>query len=96
MALQFNYLTDKGAFVYKSGGWQVDAAKVQGAVRDLAHDLLTIEATGDYAGARRMLDTLGVLRPNISATLGRVGNVPVDIRPIFATADELDPSGRGR
>ncbi len=96
MALQFNYLTDKGAFVYKGGAWQVDPAKVQGAVRDLAHDLLTIEATGDYAGAKKMLDTLGILRPNISATLGRVGNVPVDIRPVFATADELDPPGRGR
>ena len=69
MALQFNYLTDKGAFVHKEGRWEVDPAKIQGGVRDLAHDLLTIEATGDYAGAKRMLDTLGVLRPEMKATL---------------------------
>jgi len=96
MALQFNYLTDKGAFVYAGGAWHVDPAKIQGAVRDLAHDLLTIEATGDYAGAKKMLDTLGVMRPDISSTLARVGNVPVDIRPVFTTADELDPAGKGR
>jgi hypothetical protein len=95
MALQFNYLTDKGGFVNKDGEWQVDPAKIQGAVRDLAHDLLMIEATGDYAGAKKMLDTLGVLRPQVGATLGRVG-VPVDIRPIFSTADSLDPKGQGR
>ena len=39
--------------------WEVDATKIKGAVRDLAHDLLTIEATGDYAGAKRCSDTLG-------------------------------------
>ncbi len=96
MALQFNYLTDKGAFVYKGGAWQVDAAKIKDAVRDLAHDLLMIEATGDLAGAKKMLDTLSVLRPDVSATLAKVTAVPVDINPVFVTADELDPAGAGR
>jgi hypothetical protein len=92
MALQFNYLSDKGAFVYKGNAWEVDEAKVRSGVRDLAHDLLTIEATGDYAGAKRMLDTLGVLRPDMSATLGRLGAIPVDIRPVFETADKIAPA----
>ena len=48
-----------------------------------------IEASGDYAGAKRMLDTLGVLRPEMKATLNRVSGVPVDIRPIFETADQI-------
>jgi hypothetical protein len=91
MALQFNYLTDKGAFVHRNNGWEVDSAKIRGAVRDLAHDLLMIEATGDYAEAKKMLDTLSVLRPDVSATLARVGNVPVDIRPVFVTAEEIAP-----
>ena len=30
---------------------------MKGAVRDLTHDLLTLEAQGDYAGAKRMLNT---------------------------------------
>jgi len=73
----------------------VDAAKIRGGVRDLAHELLTIEARGDYAGAKRMLDTLSVLRPEMKATLAAVdkpaGAVPVDIRPIFVTAEEIAP-----
>lgn len=91
MALQFNYLADKGAFVHREGGWGVDAAKIKGGVRDLAHELLTIEATGDYAGAKRMLDQLGVLRPEMKATIASVSAVPVDIRPVFVTADGIAP-----
>jgi hypothetical protein len=94
MALQFNYLADKGAFVHKGNAWEVDSSKIRGGVRDLAHELLTIEARGDYASAKRMLDTLGVLRPEMSATLGRVSAVPVDIRPIFETADKIAPISR--
>ena len=64
--------------------WEVDPAKISGGVRDLAHDLLTIEATGDYAGAKKMLDTLGVMRPEMKATLapGRsgAGGYPADFR----------------
>ncbi len=92
MALQFNYLTDKGAFVHKGTHWEVDESKIRGAVRDLAHDLLTLEATGDYAGAKRMLDTLSVLRPEMNATLKSIGSVPVDIRPMFVTAENIAPS----
>lgn len=91
MAVQFNYLTDKGAFVYRNGFWEVDAAKIKGAVRDLAHDLLTIEATGDYAGAKQMFDKLAVLRPDTSATIARMSKLPVDIRVSFVTADAIAP-----
>jgi hypothetical protein len=94
MAMQFNYLVDKGAFVHKGNAWEVDSSKIRGGVRDLAHELLTIEARGDYAGAKRMLDSLGVLRPEMSATLGRVSAVPVDIRPVFETADKIAPPGK--
>jgi hypothetical protein len=92
MALQFNYLVDKGAFVERDGRWEVNAQRIHEGVRDLAHDLLTIEATGNYAAAKKMLDTLGVMRPQVKATLNRVGGVPVDIRTIFATADQVAPA----
>jgi hypothetical protein len=69
-------------------------AKMRGAVRDLAHELLTVEATGDYAGAKKMLDTLSVMRPDVAETLRRVEHVPVDIRPVFVTADAIAPESR--
>ena len=83
MALQFNYLMDKGAFVAKPDGtFAVDFTKVQGAVRDLVHDLLEIEATGDYARAKKMLDELGVVRPALEKALERLRDIPTDIEPI--------------
>jgi hypothetical protein len=83
MALQFNYLMDKGAFVARSDGtFAVDFAKIQPAVRDLAHDLLTIEATGDYAEAKKMLDELGVLRPALQQALAKLTDIPTDIAPV--------------
>jgi hypothetical protein len=57
MAVQFNYLVDRGALVADAGGtYEVNFEKMKSAVRDLDHDLLTLEATGDYAGAKKMLD----------------------------------------
>jgi len=83
MALQFNYLSDKGAFVAnRDGTFAVDFAKIKGAVRDLTHDLLTLEAEGNYAAAKRMLDTLGVIRPAMQKALDGLKDLPTDIDPV--------------
>jgi hypothetical protein len=83
MAMQFNYLTDKGAFVaHADGTFSVDETKIKSAVRDLTHDILTIEAQGDYAAAKRMLDTLGVIRPPMQRAIDNLKSVPVDIDPV--------------
>lgn len=90
MALQFNFLIDHGAFVERPDGtFEVNYLKVKGATRDLTQRLLTIEAQGDYAAAKSLLDQLGVLRPRVAAALDKLKDIPVDIRPIFVTADEL-------
>jgi hypothetical protein len=90
MAVQFNYLNDKGAFVEQPDGFfAVSVATMKSAIADLAHDLLTLEATGDYAAARQMLDTLGVVRPSVQRVLQRLQGIPTDIEPLFVTADEL-------
>ena len=45
MAMQFNYLSDKGAFVANPDGtFAVNFGKIKAGVRDLCHDLLTVEA----------------------------------------------------
>ncbi|HZL69355.1 MAG TPA: hypothetical protein VFC29_18730 [Candidatus Limnocylindrales bacterium] len=92
MAIQVNYLMDKGAFVMRPDEtFAVDYAKIKDAVRDLTHDLLTLEAEGNYAGAKKMLDTLGVLRPEFKRALDKLGDIPVDIEPIFVTAEKVAP-----
>jgi Peptidase family M49 len=95
MAVQFNYLFDRGTFVeHGDGTFSVDMEKIKGAVQDLDHDLLTMEAEGNYAGAKEMLDNLGVLRPALKRAVDRLQGIPTDIEPIFVTADALAPSGK--
>jgi hypothetical protein len=95
MAIQFNYLMDKGAFVQNADGtFSVDMAKIKTAIAELDHDLLTIEAEGNYAGAKKMLDELGVMRPALRKALDSLQGIPTDIEPIFVTADELAPMAK--
>jgi hypothetical protein len=92
MAMQVNYLTDHGGFIARPDGrFEVNFDKIKTAVRDLDHDLLTLEATGDYAGTKRMLDQLGVIRPNMQKALDGLNHIPVDIEPVFVTANQLAP-----
>jgi len=93
MAIQFNYFMDKGAFVaHADGTFSVDMSKIKSAIADLDHDLLTIEAEGNYAGAKKMLDELGVIRPPLRKALDSLQGIPTDIEPQFVTADELSPA----
>jgi hypothetical protein len=92
MALQFNYLMDKGAIVVSPDGtFAVDFAKIKPAVRDLTHDILTIEATGDYAAAEKMLARLAVMRAPMLKALDGLREIPVDIEPVHVTAMEVAP-----
>jgi hypothetical protein len=87
MAIQFNYLRDKGGFVLNSDGTvAVDFSKIKDAVRALDHDFLTLEATGDYAGAKKMISELAVVRPEVQRLLDRLKSTPTDIEPIFDDA----------
>jgi hypothetical protein len=85
VALQFNYLTDEGAIKFNEakGTFSVDHAKIKDSVRKLTHDLLMVEAEGNYDGAKAMLDKYAVIRPPMQQALDRLRDVPVDIEPIF-------------
>jgi hypothetical protein len=97
MALQFNYLADKGAFTASADGrFKVDVPKTKTAVRYLAHDLLTIEATGDYVRAKKMLNELAILRPNLRTALDGLREIPTDINPAPVTANEISPAAGPR
>ncbi|HET6933643.1 MAG TPA: hypothetical protein VFI72_02315 [Candidatus Angelobacter sp.] len=96
MAIQVNYFLDKGGFIANQDGtFSVDLSKIKDAVAGLDHDLLTLEATGDYAGAKKMLTELSVIRPEVQKALDRLKSVPIDIEPIFVTADALLTGGAG-
>jgi hypothetical protein len=88
VALQFNYLSDEGAFKYneQTGTFSVDPGKIKQAVQKLTHDILTLQAEGSYEKAKAMLDKYAVIRPQMQSALDRLVSVPVDIEPEFPLA----------
>ena len=90
VAIQLNTFLDAGAVtVDPDGRFAVDHSRIRGAVEGLTRRLMTIQAHGDYDEAVRVLETLGVVRPEVQRVLDRLGDVPVDIRPRYVTAETL-------
>jgi hypothetical protein len=104
MALQVNWLLDRGAFVERRDGtFGVEAAKVRGAVADLTREIMTLQARGDREAARAWLARDGAVRPAVQRVIERARGAPVDIAPRFVTAEALagrrsrsDNAGSGR
>ena len=61
----------------------VVAGKIREAVAGLTHDLMTLEAEGQYDVAKGLLEKAVVIRPEVQRVLDRLRGVPVDIEPIF-------------
>lgn len=82
-ALQFNYLLEKGVITPEDGRFRISYEDFPGAIAQLVQDLLTVQAAGDYAGAKALLDRYGVMPPVLAEALARLDGVPVDILPLY-------------
>jgi hypothetical protein len=92
MALQVNNLLDAGAIrIDSQGRFSLDVAKTKRAVTSLTTQIMTLQAHGDYAGVKRLLDRMSVIRPEVQRVLDQLDQAPVDIAPQFVTANTLAP-----
>ena len=90
IAIQLNYFLDQGAFVVGADGrFTVDEVKMTAAITSLTRDIMTLQAEGSYQKAKALIETLGVVRPQVQQVLDRLTGVPVDIEPKFTTAATL-------
>ncbi len=88
--IQVNWMLEHGALRFDDEGRITgDLPAMEAAVKSLATEILTLEAEGDYDRAGRLLDTYGHLTPELQAAVARIGDVPVDIRPVFEVRDLL-------
>jgi len=89
--IQFDWLREKGALHYDetTGRFDGDLAAIVAANRDLAHEILTIQATGDYDRAVQFIARYTTMRPELQSTLDRLSGVPVDIRPDYRVKDKM-------
>jgi hypothetical protein len=90
MALQFNYLLEKGAFTFDSGTktFGVDIAKMKDAAKELTGLIMTIQAEGRYDSAKSLFDTYVTIPASMQAILDSMKDIPVDIAPRYTLAHE--------
>ena len=90
VAIQLNTFLDTGAVTVSSDGtFQINHDRIPSAVETLTSRIMTIQAEGNYKEAQEMLEKLGVVRPEVQIVLDRLTEIPIDIRPIYATAEQL-------
>ena len=90
VAIQLNAFLDTGAVIADPGGtFSVDHTKIRKTVQDLTRRLMMLQARGDYAAAQDIMNTLGVVRPEVQDVLDRLQSIPIDIEPHFMTAETL-------
>jgi hypothetical protein len=87
-ALQVRWFRDRGAFLPRPDGtFAVDVPRMKAAVRELVHELLTIEANGDYEAAGKLLERARELPRETQAALQRLNGIPTDIEPVWHPED---------
>ncbi len=90
IAIQLNYLLDQRGFVVNGDGtFAVNTERVKEGVAGLTRDIMTIQAEGNYAAAKALGETMGVVRQPVQKLLDKLASIPVDIEPLFTTADDL-------
>jgi hypothetical protein len=88
--IQFNYLVEKGAVVRDSDGrYGYVSDKMFEAVKSLAHDILMIQAHGDYAAASAFVGKYGQMGTELQSALEMLADVPTDIRPSYPVEEQM-------
>jgi hypothetical protein len=85
VVIQTNYLLAKGAIaVTPDGRFRPVLSKFAGGIKELAHDLLMVEAQGSYAGAQNLVKKYGKVPAPMAKLLASLKDLPVDVDPVFA------------
>lgn len=85
VVIQANYLLSKGAIaVTPDGRFRPVLEKFAGGIKDLARELLMVEAQGSYAGAQELVKKYGKVPATMAKLLGSLKDIPVDVDPVFA------------
>ncbi len=89
MVLQTNYLLERGAVeITDDGKFRPVPDLFEAAFRDLAHELLMIQAEGDYEAAVAFAEKYGAVNPAMVTAIDALAAIPVDIDPSFPFASK--------
>lgn len=90
-AIIYNYLLEKGGYVFDEGTQKVrvDFVKIYPALKELCNLVLTIQAEGNYQGAKDLIAKYTVNSPSIETLRKKLEKLPVDIKPVFEIEEKL-------
>jgi hypothetical protein len=80
--IRFNFFAQQGAFEKTENGlYRVNMEKMGESVEALSELILTLQGDGDYDGVAQLVETMGVIKPDLGSDLARLeaANIPVDI-----------------
>ena len=83
--VSLNFLMEKGGIEYNAttGRYRVNFNKIDDAITQLAGELLTIEATGDYARAKRLEAKYAGTPDFVQRSLDQLKDLPIDLVPKY-------------
>lgn len=93
-AIIFNYLLEHGAYEFDENNQRlrVHYEKIKNVISELASLILTIQAEGDYEGAKNLLEKYAIESPEMKLLVDKLESIPVDIRPVFQIKSILGSS----
>jgi hypothetical protein len=84
MVLQANYLLEKGAVeITEEGRFRPVEGLFEESFKSLAHELLMIQALGDYDAALAMVERYGNVHPKMASAIESLTDLPVDVDPTY-------------
>ena len=84
-AYQYSYYKEKGAFSWDKNAqrFRLDFDKLEQAITDLTHDIVILQANGNYEAAKAFLDKYKHLDAHAKSRIAATQHLPVDIAPIY-------------
>jgi hypothetical protein len=89
-AMQINRFLEEGAATFDAttGRFTVDFPKLEASIGKLVHDICMLQHGGDKSAADAMLAKYGVMSDPMKRAMASLGDIPVDVRPIYPLAGE--------
>jgi hypothetical protein len=84
MVVQANYLLERGAIeVTEEGRFRPVPEMFHETFRDLAQELLMMQAKGDYQAAQGLMERYGSVPEAMMSAIENLSDIPVDVDPVF-------------
>lgn len=88
--IRFNFFKEKGAFSKNEDGtYSINFEKMKQAATELTQLVLKIQGDGDYAEAKKLVEEMGVINPELQADLDRLSEAGIPIDIVFEQGPEM-------